>query len=226
MGILKLNRKSLIFLIISYVVTIVLAIIFKITILALAASLLGITAVLYNSSGKKICFAFYIVHCILYAINAFSSKMYGELIIYSIYLTPLYAYSLICFIKGNNDKKQDIQFLNIKHIFLIIALNIILTIIYGLILKSITSELPFLNALLTSLSLTCGFLTAKRYFHQWYFWIVYSLMAMLTWGIVVFNGSSNGMAFVCQNLLCFILNIEGLLSWRKIIKDELIKNMI
>lgn len=219
MDIFKLNKKSLFFLIISYIITIVLAIIFRITILAVTASLLGITAVLYNSSGKKICFAFYIAHCILYAINAFLSKMYGELIIYSIYLTPLYIYSLICFIKGSNDKKQDIQFLNIKHTLLIIIFNIILTIIYGLILKSITSELPFLNALLTSLSLTCGFLTAKRYFHQWYFWLVYSLMAMLTWGIVVYNGSSNGMAFVCQNILCFILNIEGLLSWKKIIKE-------
>lgn len=217
MNILKLNKKSNIFLISSYIITIVLSIIFKINILAVIASLFGITAVLYNSSGKKVCFSFYIIHCILYAINAFFSKMYGELIIYSIYLTPLYTYSFICFIKGKENKERDICFLNKHQTILIITFNLILTIIYGFILKAMNSELPFLNALLTSLSLTCGFLTAKRYYHQWYFWLIYSFMAMLTWGIMVYNGSSNGLAFVCQNLLCFILNIEGLFSWKKII---------
>lgn len=218
----SLKTKDLLFLLCSYIIIITLAIIFKVSIIATMSSLFGITAVIYNSSGKKICFFFYIIHCILYAIQSFISKMYGELIIYSIYLTPLYFISFINYIKGKVNSNNDIRFLNIKTLCLIIALIITITVCYGFVLKAIDSTLPFFNSLLTALTITCGFLTAKRYYHQWFLWLFLCVAAITTWSLTLKNDMS-GLAFVLQNSLCIILNINGLLAWNKMIKENNIK---
>lgn len=218
----SLKTKDLLFLLCSYIIIITLAIIFKVSIIATMSSLFGMTAVIYNSSGKKICFLFYIIHCILYAIQSFISKMYGELIIYSIYLTPLYFISFIDYIKGKVNSNNDIRFLNIKTLCLIIALITTITVCYGFVLKAIDSTLPFFNSLLTALTITCGFLTAKRYYHQWFLWLFLCVAAITTWSLTLKNDMS-GLAFVLQNSLCIILNINGLLAWNKMIKENNIK---
>lgn len=218
---LKLKLKEIIFLIISYIIIITLAIIFKINWIAAISSIFGMTAVIYNSSGKKICFLFYIVHCVLYAVQAYISKMYGELIIYSIYLTPLYIVSFIFFIKGTkSNNSMDIKYLDMKIFLIIIGLIAFITIGYGFILQKIGSNLPFFNSCLTALTITCGYLTAKRYYHQWHFWLALCVVAIVTWSLTLSKEDMSGLAFVIQNSLCIILNVNGLLLWKKMIKES------
>lgn len=218
---LKLKLKDTLFLLMCYIIIITLAIIFKVNLIATISSLFGMTAVIYNSSGKKICFLFYIFHCSLYAVQAFISKMYGELIIYSIYLTPLYIYSFILFIKGKQkENTKDIKYIDIKMLLIILGLIIVITIGYGFILQTIGSNLPFLNSCLTALTISCGYLTAKRYYHQWHFWLALCVVAIVTWSLTLSKDDMSGLAFVIQNSLCIILNINGLLSWKKMIKEQ------
>ena len=220
----SLKIKDIIFLLFSYIIIITLGIIFKVNIIATISSLFGMTAVIYNSEGKKICFIFYIIHTTLYALQAFNSKLYGELIIYLVYLTPLYLISLIKFIKGNKEQtNNEINFIKTKTLIIIIFLICIITIGYGFVLKELNSNLPFLNSLLTALTITCGFLTAKRYYNQWFFWLSLCVVAITTWSLTLSKDDMSGLAFVIQNSLCIILNINGLLSWNKMIKNT-IKN--
>lgn len=182
-----------------------------IKLVSFASITLSIFAVFLNSKKQFTCFYFYLTSSILYTISCYVSKNFGEAILYTVYMCPLYAFSLYKFITNKSEdakKSDDTKLKPIMYLYVTIII-VVGTIAYGFILKQINSSSPFLNALATFTLLVGGYFTARKRVEQWFFWIAYSIILVILW-VITFN-----IAFIAQNSLYIIFNTYSFIVWLK-----------
>ena len=152
-------------------------------------------------------------------LNAIYVKNYGEGVLNLLFNLPLYIYTTVKLLRKKNNVSNDSTFkintLPIKYLIIIICLIPVVTIGYGFILKILNSNFPFINAFATTVALSCAFMASKAYKEQWIFWLIYSVILTILWGLT-FSASSNS-SFIYLVLNCFylIINVYGLINWYK-----------
>ena len=185
----------------------------------LVTTLLGILGASLNLKKVRWAFIIYSIYALLYGLNAIYVKNYGEGVLNLLFNLPLYIYTTVKLLRKKNNVSNDSTFkintLPIKYLIIIICLIPVVTIGYGFILKILNSNFPFINAFATTVALSCAFMASKAYKEQWIFWLIYSVILTILWGLT-FSASSNS-SFIYLVLNCFylIINVYGLINWYK-----------
>lgn len=217
---LSLCKYQVLILICTYIILFVSCFIFNGSVIETTISCFSITGIIYNTSRKRICFLFFSIYAIGYGVISLINKLYGETIINFLYMFPFYIYSFFKFNKTNTDTDYSIKQLSLFQRFLLVLVILSITLLYGYILKLMGSRLPFLNALLSAFTISCGFLTSKGYLEQWVFWIAVNIASIISWTLTLINGES-GLSFIILNIICILLNIQGFVSWLKNAKKDI-----
>ena len=185
----------------------------------LVTTLLGILGASLNLKKVRWAFIIYSIYALLYGLNAIYVKNYGEGVLNLLFNLPLYIYTTVKLLRKKNNASNDSTFkintLPIKYLIIIICLIPVVTIGYGFILKILNPNFPFINAFATTVALSCAFMASKAYKEQWIFWLIYSVILTILWGLT-FSASSNS-SFIYLVLNCFylIINVYGLINWYK-----------
>lgn len=185
--------------------------------LTLAASLIGITSLIFNAKGNPIGQFLMIIFSILYGIISFTFSYYGEMITYVGMTAPMAVFSLISWIKNPyNGNKSEVKINRIKlnEIIFIILLTAIVTIIFYFILLHFNTA----NLMLSTISVTTSFLAVYLTFRRSAFYAIgyaaNDIILIIMWILASFSDISYLSVVICFAI--FLINdIYGFINWSK-----------
>ncbi|MDE6724734.1 MAG: nicotinamide riboside transporter PnuC [Ruminiclostridium sp.] len=190
--------------------------------LTLAASLIGVTSLIFGAKGNPLGQLLIIVFSILYGIISFSSSYYGEMITYLGMTAPMAVFALISWLKNpynGNKSEVEIRRLKKKEIPVIVLLTTAVTVIFYFLLKAFGTS----NLLPSTISVTTSFaavyLSLKR---SAFFATAYAandIVLIILWILAAIKDISYLSVVIC--FFVFLVNdIYGFINWLKMRKRQ------
>ncbi len=190
--------------------------------LTLIASLVGITALLFNAKGNPTGPFLIIVFSILYGIISFSFAYYGEMITYVGMSLPMAVLSLVTWLKNPYKGKKSEVTVNIvkkKEVLLLILLSIVVAFIFYFILKYFNTA----NLILSTVSVLTSFIAAYLTFRRSpFFALAYAINDIVLIAMWILASIKNlGYVSVIICFLIFLVNDSyTFVSWLRLQKKQ------
>lgn len=190
--------------------------------LTLAASLIGVTSLIFNAKGNPFGQFLMVIFSVLYGIISFSFAYYGEMITYLGMTGPMAVFALISWLKNpynGNKAEVKINRLKLKEIIFMIFLTVIVTVIFYFILAAFHT----VNLILSTVSVTTSFLAVYLTFRRSAFYaICYAandIVLIILWIMAAFSDISYLSVVIC--FVMFLVNdIYGFINWSKMKKRQ------
>lgn len=190
--------------------------------LTLAASLVGVTSLIFNAKGNPVGQALIVVFSVLYGIISFNFAYYGEMITYLGMTAPMSVFALISWLRnpyGGNRSEVKVNRINRREAALMFALSAVVTVGFYFILKAFGTA----NLLPSTLSVATSFLAVYLTFRRCaFFALAYAandLVLIVLWMLAAMENTSYISVIVC--FIIFLVNdIYGFVNWSKIYKRQ------
>ena len=190
--------------------------------LTLIASLVGITALLFNAKGNPVGPLLIIVFSILYGIISFSFAYYGEMITYVGMSLPMAVLSLFTWLKNPYKGKKSQVTVNIvkkKEVAFLILLSIVVAFIFYFILKYFNTA----NLILSTVSVLTSFIAAYLTFRRSpFFALAYAINDIVLIAMWILASIKN-LGYVSV-IICFAIFLVNdsytFVSWLKMQKKQ------
>lgn len=185
--------------------------------LTLAASLIGVTSLIFCAKGNPFGQGLMVIFSVLYGIISYSFAYYGEMITYLGMTAPMALFSLIAWLihpyRGNRSEVA-VNRLRAREIPLILVLTAAVTGGFYFILKVFGTA----NLLPSTLSVATSFGAVYLTFRRCpYFALVYAandLVLILLWALAAMHDVSYLSVIIC--FAVFLVNdLYGFVSWRR-----------
>lgn len=176
------------------------------TILGILAALTGIVCVICTGKGKLFAYVFGLINVVAYAIIAYQSKYYGEVMLNLIYYAPMQFYGFYVWSKNMNPDTNEVykKSMNIKNTAIMLIVVAVLTLAYGMLLQWLNGSLPYVDALSTVVSVVALYISIKMYAEQWILWIIVDIVTVIMWAVAVADGT--GSVAVLLMWVIYLLN--------------------
>ena len=185
--------------------------------MTLAASLIGVTSLIFNAKGNPIGQILMILFSILYGIISYSFAYYGEMVTYLGMTAPMAAVALVAWIKNpykGNRAEVAVAHMKGKDWILMSAATIAVTVAFYFILAYFHTANLIPSTVSVTTSFAAAWLTYKR--SPW-FAVAYALndiVLIVLWVLASLTDRSYVSVTVC--FVLFLVNdLYGFLSWRK-----------
>lgn len=192
--------------------------------LTLAASLIGVTSLIYSARGNPFGPFLMIIFSILYGIISFSFHYYGEMITYLGMTLPMSIVALASWLKNpykGNKSEVEINSISKKDINFMLFSTMIVTIILYFILNFFHTA----NLIPSTLSVATSFLAAYlSYKRNPYFALAYAandIILIILWILASITDKRYISVFVCF-VTFFINDLYGFYNWKKIKRRQTI----
>lgn len=190
--------------------------------MTLAASLIGVTSLIFNAKGNPFGQLLMVIFSLLYGIISFTFTYYGEMITYLGMTMPMAVFALIAWLKNPyNGNKAEVKVNTIckKETLFMWILTILITILFYFILDAFHTA----NMIPSTLSVTTSFLAVYLTFRRSpYFAVAYAandMVLILLWILASITDTKYISVVVC--FIAFLANdIYGFISWRKMEKRQ------
>lgn len=185
--------------------------------LTLAASLIGITSLIFNAKGNPIGQILMVVFSILYGIISYSFSYYGEMITYLGMTAPMAVIALISWLKnpyqGNKSEVKVNTISKKEHIFMWILTSAVTFFFYFVLEYFKTSNLiPSTISVITSF--LAVYLTFRRSSYYAVAYAANDLVLIVLWVLASVENIEYISVVVCF-ITFFINDIYGFINWRK-----------
>ncbi len=190
--------------------------------LTLAASLIGVTSLIYSAKGNPLGQFFMIIFSLLYGIISFTFAYYGEMITYLGMTMPMAIFSLISWLKNpynGNKAEVEINHISKKEIVLMWLSTAIVTFVFYFILDYFHTA----NIIPSTLSVTTSFVAVYLTFRRSpYYAVAYAANDIVL--IILWIWASIEDIKYLSVVVCFIAfwvnDVYGFISWRKMEKRQ------
>lgn len=161
--------------------------------IGIIAALTGVFCVVLTGKGKISSYIFGTINTVLYAYISFKAKYYGEVMLNIIYYLPMNFVGFAMWRKYINSETQEVEKrkLDFKYQLGITVLSCVCIYGYGVVLKWLGGNLPFVDSMSTVLSIFAQILCVKRYMEQWILWIIVDVVTVFMWAVNFFNGGES-----------------------------------
>ncbi len=185
--------------------------------LTLAASLIGVTSLMFNAKGNPFGQVLMIIFSILYGIISLTFSYYGEMITYLGMTAPMALFALISWLKNpfnGNKSEVTVGKLKAKEVIFMTLLTVVVTIVFYFILAALHTA----NIIPSTMSVTTSFLAVYLTFRRSeYFALAYAandVVLIVLWVMAALEDLTYLSVVVC--FVAFLINdIYGYISWRK-----------
>ncbi len=190
--------------------------------LTLAASLIGVTSLIFNAKGNPIGQVLMVVFSLLYGIISFSFAYYGEMITYLGMTMPMAVVALIAWLmhpyEGNKAEVKVNQISKRETLFMWL-LAILVTLCFYFILEFFHTA----NIIPSTLSVTTSFVAVYLTFRRSpYFAVAYAandIVLIILWILASMEDIKYISVIVC--FIAFLVNdLYGFLNWRRMEKRQ------
>lgn len=185
--------------------------------LTLAASLIGVTSLIFNAKGNPFGQLLMIIFSILYGIISYSFAYFGEMITYLGMTGPMALFALVSWLKNPyKGKKSEVAVnrLKAKEVVFMSALTVIVTVVFYFILRHFNTANIIPSTLSVTTSFAAVYLTFRR---SAYYAIAYAandIILILLWILAAFHDISYVSVIICFGV--FLINdLYGFISWQK-----------
>ena len=123
------------------------------------------------------------VNTVLYAWIAFGARYYGEVMLNACYYVPMQFVGWFMWKKHMDGKTKEVEKtrLTVSRQILLLVLSAVSICGYGLVLKRLGGNLPFIDSMSTCLSVLAMLLSVRRLMEQWIVWIVVDVVTVFMW---------------------------------------------
>jgi nicotinamide mononucleotide transporter len=152
---------------------------------SLWAALTGVWCVILTGKGKRSSFLFGTVNVVFYAMISFQARYYGEVMLNILYYLPMNFVGWFAWKKHMNEETGEVvkrRFPRNRRVW-VYGLTAAAILLYGLVLKALGGNLPYVDSMSTVVSVTAQILSVKRLTEQWVLWIVVDVVTVVMWGI-------------------------------------------
>lgn len=190
--------------------------------LKLAASLIGITALIFNAKGNPVGQILIIIFSVLYGIISYSFAYYGEMITYMGMSAPMALLAFISWIRNPyNGNRSEVKVNRIKRgeVIFMLVLTAAVTVLFYFILERFGTA----NIVPSPISVTTSFIAVYLTFRRSEFYaLAYSandLILIVLWVMAAMSDISYLSVIICFAM--FLINdLYGFISWRKMRKRQ------
>ncbi len=190
--------------------------------LTLAASLIGVTSLIFNAKGNPIGQVLMVIFSLLYGIISYTFDYYGEMITYLGMTMPMAVFALISWLRNPyNGKKSEVRVNSIskkENIFMWI-LTFIVSIVFYFVLKYFNTA----NILPSTVSVSTSFLAVYLTFRRSpFFALAYAandIVLIILWILASISDIRYISVVVCFAAF-FVNDIYGYISWQRMKKRQ------
>lgn len=187
-----------------------------------AASLIGVTSLIFIAKGNPFGQLLMIIFSIIYGIISFSFAYYGEMITYVGMTAPMAFFSMIEWLRhpyGNKKSEVSVQCINKKQVPLIFLITALVTLVFYYILKYFHTA----NIIPSTISVTTSFIAVYLTFLRSPLYAVgyaaNDIVLIILWSMASITDISYLSVAVC--FAVFLVNdIYGFISWSKMAKRQ------
>lgn len=189
--------------------------------LTLAASLIGVTSLIFAAKGHPAAQAMAIIFAVLYGIISWQFRYYGEMITYVFMSMPMAAFSLVSWLRNPSENKNEVRVNHLKpaeYAFLA-ALTVVVTIAFYFILRSFNTA----NLIPSTISVATSFIAVYFVFRRSPLYAVgyaaNDAVLIVLWTLASLEDIRYVSVLVC--FAAFLVNdIYGFLNWRRMAKRQ------
>ncbi|MCM1271280.1 MAG: nicotinamide riboside transporter PnuC [Ruminococcus flavefaciens] len=190
--------------------------------LTLAASLIGVTSLIFNAKGNPFGQFLMVIFSVLYGIISFKCAYYGEMITYLGMTAPMAVFSLISWLRNpynGNKSEVKVNSIKVKESIFMLLLTAIVTLIFYYILAFFHTA----NLIPSTISVTTSFIAVYLTFRRSAFYAIgyaaNDIVLIVLWIMASFSDISYLSVTVC--FIIFLANdIYGFISWSKMQKRQ------
>lgn len=190
--------------------------------LTLAASLVGVTSLIFNAKGNPFGQFLMIVFSVLYGIISYSFAYYGEMLTYLGMTAPMALFALISWLRHPYEGKHsqvEVNRISKTEAAVMFILSLVVTAAFYFVLEHFNTA----NIVPSTVSVTTSFLAVYLTFRRSeYFALAYAandVVLIILWCLASIEDQSYISVVVC--FLAFLINdLYGFLSWRKMHKKQ------
>ncbi len=190
--------------------------------LTLAASLVGVTSLIFNAKGNPFGQVLMILFSLLYGVISYSFRYYGEMITYLGMTMPMAAVALVSWLRNpyrGNRAEVTVNRVGKKESLFMWALTGVVTLFFYFVLDFFHTA----NILPSTLSVTTSFIAVYLTFRRSpYYAVGYAandVILMVLWGLASAENRAYLSVVVC--FAAFLLNdMYGYVSWKKMEKRQ------
>ena len=190
--------------------------------LTLAASLIGVTSLIFNAKGNPAGQALMVIFSALYGVISYSCAYYGEMITYLGMCAPIALLALAAWLKnpyGGNRSEVRVNRLKGREIALMLALSAAVTAAFWFILGALGTANPVPSTISVTTSFIAAYLTFRR---SRYFPLAYAAndaVLLVLWTLAAVGDVSYISVLVC--FVVFLINdLYGFVSWSRMEKRQ------
>ena len=190
--------------------------------LTLAASLIGVTSLIFAAKGNPVSQVLMVVFSILYGIISYTFAYYGEMVTYLGMTMPMAVLALISWIKHpfeGNRSEVKVNAISKKEVAFMWVLAAVVTVAFYFILRAFNTA----NLLPSTLSVTTSFVAVYLTFRRSpYYALAYAandVVLIVLWVMAALSEVRYLSVAVC--FVAFLVNdLYGFISWRKMGKRQ------
>jgi len=183
--------------------------------LTLAASLIGVTSLIFNAKGNPFGQLLMVIFSLLYGIISYTFNYYGEMITYLGMTMPMSVFALISWLRNpykGNKAEVKVNSISKKEMLLMWIITAFVTVIFYYILKYFNTA----NITPSTLSVTTSFLAVYLTFRRSsYFSLAYAandVVLIILWLLASITDTRYISVVVCF-VAFFVNDIYGYISW-------------
>lgn len=215
------KKLEIAWIMLATVVMLVLSVYWKDTLIGIVSALTGIWCVILTGKGKISSYIFGMVNTILYAYIAYGAQYYGEVMLNLLYYVPTNVLGFLLWKKNLNQENTEVvkKRMKVKTQVLVAMGTALGVFLYGLVLKKLGGQMPFVDSMSTVLSVVAQLLCIKRYMEQWIIWIVVNVVTIVMWAVVFVQGGESIATLIMWSV--YLINaIIMFVNWFKETKKE------
>ena len=189
--------------------------------LTLAASLVGVTSLIFAAKGHPAAQAMAIVFAVMYGIISLGFAYYGEMITYMFMSLPMAVFSMISWLRHPSDNKNEVRVNRLKgreYLFMA-GLAVVVTAVFYFVLKYFNTA----NLIPSTISVTTSFVAVYFVFRRSPLYAVgyaaNDVVLIVLWTMASFENVSYIPVAVC--FAAFLANdIYGFINWQRMAKRQ------
>jgi len=190
--------------------------------LTLAASLVGVTSLIYNAKGNPFGQLLMVIFSLMYGVISWKCRYYGEMITYLGMTMPMAVFALISWLKNPyNGNRSEVRVNRIGRVETVFAciLTLIVTVVFYFILRWFETANLFFSSISVTTSFLAVYLTFRR---SAFFAVAYAandVVLIVLWVLAAKTDISYLSVMAC--FAAFLANdIYGYISWQKMAKRQ------
>ncbi len=185
--------------------------------LTLAASLIGVTSLIFAAKGNPISQGLMIIFSILYGIISYTFNYYGEMITYLGMTGPMAVFALVSWLKNPfKGKKSEVKVNKIgrNEVHFMLILTAAVTAVFYFILEYFGTANIIPSTISVTTSFIAVYLTFRRSAYYALAYAVNDVVLIILWILAAMTDISYVSVIIC--FIVFLVNdLYGFISWKK-----------